>query len=281
MIGCVVLNYNDYKTTTDFVLRVKEMKSIDLIVVVDNYSTDDSFHQLQALESEKVHVIQSSKNGGYGYGNNVGIEYLKGKVDYILIANPDVEFEEGVVLKMVQAFDLDTAIVAPLTLQPDKTRQLPEAWMVPTLKDYFLFSSKVLNKKLRPMWYSKDYLEKGVVEVDCVQGSFFMIKEEVLPDKLYDENIFLFFEESCIGKYFKDRKLKTKLLIDETYIHNHSISINKSFGSEVQKRKITLDSFYTYFKDYYTLNPILLWFMRVYKRVIYIENYMILKTLYK
>lgn len=44
MIGCVVLNYNDYKTTTDFVLRVKEMKSIDLIVVVDNYSTDDSFH---------------------------------------------------------------------------------------------------------------------------------------------------------------------------------------------------------------------------------------------
>ena len=260
MIGCVVLNYNDYKTTTDFVLRVKEMKSIDLIVVVDNYSTDDSFHQLQALESEKVHVIQSSKNGGYGYGNNVGIEYLKGKVDYILIANPDVEFEESVVLKMVHAFDLDTAIVAPLTLQPDKTRQLPEAWMGPTLKDY---------------------LEKGVVEVDCVQGSFFMIKEEVLPDKLYDENIFLFFEESCIGKYFKDRKLKTKLLIDETYIHNHSISINKSFGSEVQKRKITLDSFYTYFKDYYTLNPILLWFMRVYKRVIYIENYMILKMLYK
>ena len=92
MIGCVVLNYNDYKTTTDFVLRVKEMKSIDLIVVVDNYSTDDSFHQLLSLESEKVHVIQSSKNGGYGYGNNVGIEYLKGKVDYILIANPDVEF---------------------------------------------------------------------------------------------------------------------------------------------------------------------------------------------
>ena len=183
MIGCVVLNYNDYKTTTDFVLRVKEMKSIDLIVVVDNYSTDDSFHQLLSLESEKVHVIQSSKNGGYGYGNNVGIEYLKGKVDYILIANPDVEFEESVVLKMVHAFDLDTAIVAPLTLQPDKTRQLPEAWMVPTLKDYFLFSSKVLNKKLRPMWYSKDYLEKGIVEVDCVQGSFFMIKEEVLPDK--------------------------------------------------------------------------------------------------
>lgn len=280
MIGCVVLNYNDAKTTVEFVQRVKIMDSIDLIVVVDNCSTDDSYVQLKMLKSDKVHVIKSEKNGGYGYGNNVGIDYLKDKVDYIMIANPDVIFEEHVVSNLVSSFDKDTAIVAPLTLQPDGKRQLPEAWKVPTVKDYFLFSSKILNKKLRPMWYSKDYLCQGVVDVDCVQGCFFMIRVDVLPEKLYDENIFLFFEESCIGKYFKDFGLRTKLLIDVTYIHNHSASINKSFQSEVKKRKITLDSFYVYFKDYYDLSPFLLWIMRIYKRIIYIENYIILKTLY-
>ena len=36
MIGCVVLNYNDAKTTVEFVQRVKNMDSIDLIVVIDN-----------------------------------------------------------------------------------------------------------------------------------------------------------------------------------------------------------------------------------------------------
>ena len=130
------------------------------------------------------------------------------------------------------------------------------------------------------MWYSKDYLRQGVIDVDCVQGCFFMIRADVLPEKLYDENIFLFFEESCIGKHFKDLGLRTKLLIDVTYTHNHSASINKSFQSEVQKRKITLDSFYMYFQDYYDLSPFLLWIMRIYKRMIYIENYIILKTLY-
>ena len=92
MIGCVVLNYNDAKTTVEFVQRVKNMDSIDLIVVIDNCSTDDSYIQLKILESNKVHVIKSEKNGGYGYGNNVGIDYLKDKVDYIMIANPDVIF---------------------------------------------------------------------------------------------------------------------------------------------------------------------------------------------
>ena len=125
MIGCVVLNYNDAVTTIDFVERVKIMDSIDLIVVIDNCSTDDSYIQLKMLESNKVHVIKSEKNGGYGYGNNVGIDYLKDKVDYIMIANPDVIFEEHVVSNLVSSFDKDTAIVAPLTLQPDGKRQLP------------------------------------------------------------------------------------------------------------------------------------------------------------
>lgn len=280
MIGCVVLNYNDAKTTAVFLKEIQFMNSIDKIVVVDNCSTDNSYVQLKEFENEKIHVVQSEKNGGYGYGNNIGIDYLKNLVDYIIVANPDVVFEESVVLKMKDAFDENTAIVAPLTLKPDKKRQLPEAWKVPTVKDYFLFSSKILNKKYRPMWYAKEYLQNGIVNVDCVQGSFFMIRTDILPNKLYDENIFLFFEESCIGKYFKDKGMTTKLLIDESYIHNHSVSINKSFNSEVKKRKITLDSFYTYFKDYYKLNPLLLWLMRVYKKLIYIENYIILKMLY-
>lgn len=280
MIGCVVLNYNDAKTTAVFLKEIQFMNSIDKIVVVDNCSTDNSYVQLKEFENEKIHVVQSEKNGGYGYGNNIGIDYLKNLVDYIIIANPDVVFEESVVLKMKDAFDENTAIVAPLTLHPDKKRQLPEAWKVPTVKDYFLFSSKILNKKYRPMWYAKEYLQNGIVNVDCVQGSFFMIRTDILPNKLYDENIFLFFEESCIGKYFKDKGMTTKLLIDESYIHNHSVSINKSFNSEVKKRKITLDSFYTYYKDYYKLNPLLLWLMRVYKKLIYIENYIILKMLY-
>lgn len=282
MIGCVVLNYNDADTTLDLLKRIEPMEIIDQIVLVDNKSTDNSLERLKDQESNKVHVVCAEKNGGYGSGNNVGIEYLRKNYscDYIIIANPDVIFDESVIKKMVNEFDEDTVIVAPLTLDSKKERQLPIAWKVPTVKDYFLFSSIVLNKIFKPFQYPIQFFNTDICEVDCVQGCLFMLNNSLIEDKLYDENIFLFFEESCIGKQFKDKGYKTKLLMNVDYIHNHSVSINKAFNSEARKRKITLDSFYTYFEDYYSLSGFTKGIMRIYKKFIYIENYILLKIFF-
>lgn len=282
MIGCVVLNYNDADTTLDLLKRIEPMEIIDQIVLVDNKSTDNSLERLKEQESNKVHVVCAEKNGGYGSGNNVGIGYLRKNYscDYIIIANPDVIFDESVIKKMVNEFDEDTVIVAPLTLDSKKERQLPIAWKVPTVKDYFLFSSIVLNKIFKPFQYPTQFFNTDICEVDCVQGCLFMLNNSLIEDKLYDENIFLFFEESCIGKQFKDKGYKTKLLMNVDYTHNHSVSINKAFNSEARKRKITLDSFYTYFEDYYSLSGFTKGIMRIYKKFIYIENYILLKMFF-
>lgn len=282
MVGCVVLNYNDADTTLDLLKRIEPMEIIDQIVLVDNKSTDNSLERLKEQESNKVHVVCAKKNGGYGSGNNVGIGYLRKNYscDYIIIANPDVIFNESVIKKMVNEFDENTVIVAPLTLDSKKERQLPIAWKVPTVKDYFLFSSIVLNKIFKPFQYPTRFFNTDICEVDCVQGCLFMLNNSLIEDKLYDENIFLFFEESCIGKQFKDKGYKTKLLMNVDYIHNHSVSINKAFNSEARKRKITLDSFYTYFEDYYTLSGFTKGIMRIYKKFIYIENYILLKIFF-
>lgn len=282
MIGCVVLNYNDADTALDLLKRIEPMEIIDQIVLVDNKSTDNSLERLKEQESNKVHVVCAKKNGGYGSGNNVGIEYLRKNYscDYIIIANPDVIFDESVIKKMINEFDEDTVIVAPLTLDSKKERQLPIAWKVPTVKDYFLFSSIVLNKIFKPFQYPIQFFNTDICEVDCVQGCLFMLNNSLIEDKLYDENIFLFFEESCIGKQFKDKGYKTKLLMNVDYIHNHSVSINKAFNSEARKRKITLDSFYTYFEDYYSLSGFTKGIMRIYKKFIYIENYILLKIFF-
>lgn len=282
MIGCVVLNYNDADTTLDLLKRIEPMEIIDQIVLVDNKSTDNSLERLKEQESNKVHVVCAKKNGGYGSGNNVGIEYLRKNYscDYIIIANPDVIFDESVIKKMINEFDEDTVIVAPLTLNSKKERQLPIAWKVPIVKDYFLFSSIVLNKIFKPFQYPTQFFNTDLCEVDCVQGCLFMLNNSLIEDKLYDENIFLFFEESCIGKQFKDKGYKTKLLMNVDYIHNHSVSINKAFNSEARKRKITLDSFYTYFEDYYSLSGFTKGIMRIYKKFIYIENYILLKIFF-
>ena len=48
MVGCVVLNYNDSKTTIELINRIGKMTSIDVIVIVDN--NDKGIIEIEALE---------------------------------------------------------------------------------------------------------------------------------------------------------------------------------------------------------------------------------------
>ena len=73
--ACVILNYNDYENTIKIVQVLKQYKSITYIVVIDNASTDDSFNMLMQNKPGNTTVIRTSINGGYGYGNNVGVNY--------------------------------------------------------------------------------------------------------------------------------------------------------------------------------------------------------------
>ena len=70
MVDLLILNYVDYETTQELVNRIKSYKSIAHICIVDNASPNESFEQLQNNCCDKIDVIQTPKNGGYGYGNN-------------------------------------------------------------------------------------------------------------------------------------------------------------------------------------------------------------------
>ena len=80
-LALIVVNYNDIIDTKRYITKVQQYQIIDKIVVVDNKSTEpqNSFELLKQLENKKVDVIQTEKNGGYTYGNNFGIDYLKSK----------------------------------------------------------------------------------------------------------------------------------------------------------------------------------------------------------
>ena len=58
---------------------------------------------------------------------------------------------------------------------------------------------------------------------------------KMLQYGMYDENIFLFGEETTIGCKFKKAGLKTILLLQDSFLHLHGVSINKSIGSQVKR----------------------------------------------
>ena len=110
MVGMVILNYNDYKTVKHLYDIVKNYKSIAHIVIVDNCSDDGSYEELES--TCECTVLRTKKNGGYSYGNNYGIRWLENNCpcEYYIVSNPDVEFDEAFVKKIVNYMEIDKRI---------------------------------------------------------------------------------------------------------------------------------------------------------------------------
>ena len=248
-LGAVVLNYNDSSTTRKLIELLNNLDTIEKIVIVDNCSTDNSFRDLQICKNEKTDVIQTDRNGGYGYGNNYGITYLNNLYHpmYILILNPDVEIENKVIGRMIEVFssDNDIAVVAPFMLNRNGKKEPGTAWHIPSKYEYIFSAGLLIGHFLKPSYYKDlDVLtDRDFLEVDCIAGSLLMVNTSLMIEYgMYDENIFLFGEETSLGCKLKKAGLKTILLLNEKFLHLHGVSVNKSIGSELKKRKMLLNS---------------------------------------
>lgn len=86
-VSVIIVNYNTYELTSACIESIiKNTTNISYeIIVVDNASTDGSKDRFET--DSRIKYIYSEKNGGFGYGNNRGIEIAKGA--YLLLLNSD------------------------------------------------------------------------------------------------------------------------------------------------------------------------------------------------
>ena len=252
--GIVIVNYNDSKTTIELINRIKKYEVFDLIVIVDNKSTDNSYLLLKELENEKIKVIQAEKNNGYGAGNNIGVKYLvKNNIDYIIISNPDIIFEEKDIINLCTSFeDSNIAIVAPVINENGK---LNRGWKLKGPVWDSLTNINFLGRyfKKKQLYLNNHYTEK-ISKVDVVSGCFFIIRRDVFEKiGFFDENLFLYYEENVIAK--KIQKIGMDIIVrnDVEIIHNHSVSINKTYN-KINKFKILAKSQRYYHKNYNNAN---------------------------
>lgn len=250
----VILNYNDYDTTFDMIQRIKDFKELDLIIIVDNHSNDNSFEKLKKLENNKIIVIQTDKNKGYAYGNNYGLKYLKSKkIDYVIISNPDVIVSENVIKKLkIDLKDDNITLVAPKILERG---EYSKGWKIPNFKEDLISNITYFHKYAKKMLsYDETYYKDELVSVDVVSGCFFMIKYDRFEEiDFFDTNTFLYYEENILGCKLKKLKFKSYLDTSIEVKHNLSVSVNKNFNS-IKKYKILKQSQIYYEKNYKKLN---------------------------
>lgn len=259
MLGIVILNFNTPEDVKICIKSIRRTAKLDYkVYVVDNHSHDDSYHILREYyrEAEDVAVIETGKNGGYSYGNNIGIHAAEEDgCDYILISNPDIIFEPGAINIMQKTLKMDDRIgvAAPSVKTPGgiETQLLSK----PLTVDLYLFHKKGLDqiakrlpnfcKEYRlPRDHSKVYLFNGMV-----RGCCFMISTELMRKLGYfDENVFLYEEESILGRKMVNRGKKAAVNFQARVIHNESSSTSIS-GDAFQKYHYYLSALY-YLKVY-------------------------------
>lgn len=270
----IILNYNDYKTTSKLINYIKDYSEVYKVVVVDNRSTDGSFEKLKKYRDKKVHVIESVENKGYAYGNNVGIKYAIEKFNpkFITIANPDVIFENSTLMKMKSFLRQNLDVAAVNTKIKNITGQYePGGTNIPTVKEDFksMFLLSEIFRKKEIIDLSKEYTDYQILF-----GCFFMIRAEVIEQiGMFDERTFLFGEERILGYKIKSIGMRQVTLNNLECIHEHSKSINKNISSLVNKYKILYDSRLVYYKEYLNINKLSLYIFYILRSMSLGEKY--------
>lgn len=249
--GMVILNYKDSIRTQILAQRCANFKIVDKIIIVDNCSKDGSYEKLSEIKNEKVEVIESDKNGGFSYGNNIGARYLieHWNPEYIFFANPDTSFPEKNLLACMEALknNRKLGLVSTRMIGPDDKEQT-SYYSFPTYKslinDYFILGRKrTFLARKKTMNYS------GLIKsVDIVRGSFQFFRASALKEVDYfDENTFLYYEEAIISQRLKNKGYMVALLTDIQYVHDH---LEEKTNNVVQSTKRMYDSEIYYAKTY-------------------------------
>jgi N-acetylglucosaminyl-diphospho-decaprenol L-rhamnosyltransferase len=201
-----------YKTAH---LAVESLRSVDQerriansigirAVIVDNASGD-----LPAIAdavqkhdwSSWVTLVSAPKNGGFAYGNNLGIEraFVDGAPDFIYLLNPDAQVRPDAIGTLVRFLESHLSVgIAGSSFENLDGSDWPISFRFPTMFSEveqglrFSLTTRLLNR-----WVVARRMTKTSQPVDWICGASMMIRQSVLRTVGgLDENYFLYFEET-------------------------------------------------------------------------------------
>lgn len=207
----VIVNYKSAPLTVNCLRTLEsEVKALPgtHVTVVENDSRDDSLTQIQtAIDAENwqdwVKLIASDYNGGYAYGNNMGIRPAlesENPPQYVLLLNPDTRVHSGALQALLDFMEEHPqAGIAGSSFEDDNGNPWPYAFRFPTIlsevNEGFRIGiiTKLLNRWIVPRTMEQDKPQ----QIDWLPGASMMIRREVFEQVgLMDEGYFLYYEET-------------------------------------------------------------------------------------
>ncbi len=177
------------------------------IVIVDNDSQDGSYQAMAAHVaasgwSDRVHVLQSGFNGGFGAGNNAAIRAgLRdgSKPDFVYLLNSDAFPEPDAIRALVDYMQAhpQVGLSGSCLHGRDRVPQI-STFRFPSILGEFEGAARIGPiTRLLAKWVVPMPVPDSSGPVDWLAGASMMIRQDVLDRiGLFDEGYFLYFEET-------------------------------------------------------------------------------------
>jgi len=273
--AAIIVTYKDSADLKNLLSQIKDYSSLDSIIVVDNGASDPStkLDSSAIPASDKITIRASPKNGGYGFGNNVGLRYAYDHgITHALIANPDTSFENDIFTALVNAISTsnDVAVASCICNTPESPYEAPEsAWPLRSWSLELFERGPIMRRILKSKLHYPDSFSKapGISEVGAVHGSLLAVDVQKLQQLGgYDEKIFLYCEENILGSKLKEQGYKTLLLKDYSYTHNH-----KPAQPSIESLENLICSELYYFENYLRVSKFKLLLSKFYFGIVKLE----------
>ncbi len=224
-LGIVIVSYND-PGGLDECLHTLRMYEPDLypsnIQIVDNSDTRGVLNML--AESHPMVPVKSNTNSGFGAGNNLGTSLLPR--DIILFLNPDVKLGRNISRAALGHFENhpQTTVLGVRAENPGGNFQHSFFWVdaggvLKSLAQHFLNRSNTF-----------------IPWAMCTTGAaLFVRREQFLKAGAFDENIFLYNEESDLWRRVRRMGGKWKYLSEVRIEHAGGGSTPAGSFAEVER----------------------------------------------
>ena len=229
-VSVIIINYNTRKLTSDCLQSVfGQTRGCDYeIILVDNASTECD-PAVFTNDFPSVKLIKSTKNGGFAYGNNLGINEATG--EYILLLNSDTVLTEDSICRCVEIMDkhpkvgvLGCRMIFPEgKIQYTARRFRSIGW---ELLDLFRFIPYSMSYSRRSrLMLGKYFRHDEPVFCDWINGAFFLFPKNVLeklPGKKLDDRFFMYGEDQLWCEQIKSLGYECMFFPGTTIVHINS-----------------------------------------------------------
>lgn len=231
-VSIIIVNYNTKELTKNAIQSVfDKTENIDYeIIVIDNASQDGSVEDLKNTFQEKIKIIESKENLGFGRANNLGIKQAQGK--YVFLLNSDTELINNAIKIFYDYMEQNENVGVCGGNLYNKNNEPTTSYCMyrNTITSYLYWRFIQICSKFFAIFNGKKFYcnfnySNKVKEVGYITGADMFIRKSVLEKSgLFDESIFMYSEDIDLNFRIREQGYKIKSIPQAKIYHIENAS---------------------------------------------------------